>query len=298
MKKISTLILLLIGSFFASCSSDGDFEAMGVFESDEILLSSEISGKIVHFAAKEGDTLKKGDLIAKIDTTQQELHIKKLREDIKALEASLQDSSTQLAPLLEQIALAKSEQARISKLYAQKAGTKQNLDNANTELAYLQRDYEAKLQTMNLHNDNVNAKIAASKIEIALLEDDIQKAHIYAPINATLLEKYAFEAELSNANKVLGKIADMNNIYLKAYFIDTSLNKLALQDRVRVFVDYGTGYKEYEGVITYIASNAEFTPKSIMSKDERKNLVYAVKISVKNDGLLRLGSYGEVRLVD
>ena len=294
MKQILSVFLACL--IFVACSKESEFEAMGVFESDELLISSEVAGKIIEFQASEGEIFKKDEIIARIDTTRQELDKERLKAQILSLKASLQDSSTQLASLLEQIALAKDEFDRSSKLYKQSATTKQSLDKTSSNLAFLQKDYTAKLEAMKLHNENINAQIKALELSIALLDDEIARASIKAPINATLLEKYAFEGELASPNKPLFKLADMSKIYLKAYFIDTSINSLKLGDKLKVLVDFNQDYKEYEGVITHIASKAEFTPKSIMLKDERKNLVYAVKIAVQNDGFLRLGSYGEVRL--
>lgn len=242
------IVATLLG--LSACDNQHKFDAMGIFESDEILISSEISGKILDFDIKEGDIVKKGDVLGRIDSSQLELKRQKL-------EVEIQNATI--------------EQQRIERLYKANAGTKQNLDNANFRLESLRKERD-------------------------ILDDQIKRAEIIAPINGTILEKYAFSGELSSPNKPLFKIADMGNLRLKAYLIDTDLNRIKLNDKVSVFSDYGEEYKEYEGVISWISSEAEFTPKTIMSKDERKNLVYAVKINVQNDGYLKLGSYGEIKL--
>ncbi|RDU65974.1 hypothetical protein CQA53_04960 [Helicobacter didelphidarum] len=242
------VIAIMLG--LSACEKKQEFDAMGIFESDEVLIAAEISGRILDFDIKEGDLVQKGALLGRIDSVQ--LELKKAKLGVELQNALI-------------------EQKRLERLYKANAGTKQNLDNANFRLEGLHKEQD-------------------------ILDDQIQRAEIRTPIDGTILEKYAFNGELSSPNKALFKIADMKRLRLKAYLIDTDLSKVKLGDKVSIFSDYGEGYKEYEGVISWISSEAEFTPKTIMTKDERKNLVYAIKIDVENDGYLKLGSYGEIKL--
>ncbi len=294
MKQIVSFIVCVV--LFCACSDNKQFDAMGVFESDEVLVSSEVSGMILEFSAKEGDILEAGTIVGHIDSTQLELNIKRLEAQIRSLESQKVNIATQTAPLNAQIATAKSEKGRSERLVASNAATQKSLDDINAELSVLNSELESTTSTYENTNDSLDAEIARTKIEIDILKDNLGKTRIIAPINGTVLEKYAFEGELSSPNKALFKIADVETLRLKAYIIDTDLTKIKLGDEVAVFSDFGDDYKEYKGKISWISSKAEFTPKTIMTKDERKNLVYAIKVDVPNtDGLLKIGSYGEVR---
>lgn len=244
------IIMICMGLCFIACGDSKKFDAMGIFESDEILISSEISGKILDFNVKEGDKLTNGELLGHIDSLQLELKEKKIQLELQN---------------------ALIEQKRFEKLYQANAGTKQNLDNANLKVSLLEQ-------------------------ELQILQDQIERAQIRSPIDGVVLEKYAFSGELSTPNKILLRVADTQTLRLKAYINSVDLSRLKLGDEVRVFSDFGKEYKEYKGIITWIASEAEFTPKTIMTKDERENLVYAVKVDVQNDGYLKIGSYGEIIL--
>lgn len=280
----------------AACSSQNEFDAMGIFESDEIIVSSEISGKIIDLNLSEGEKLEQNALVGLIDTTQLELSLKALSEQIKALKAKKSDIEVQIAPLKEQLDTATRELERAKRLYQSEASTKKSLDDANSAFLLISKEINSKLSTMNLNNEALDADIARTQIQMAITQDNIQKAHIRSPILGQVLEKYAYAGELSSPAKPLFKIADTETLRLKAYIIDTDLTRAKLGDKIKVYSDFGEGYKEYEGVLSFISAQAEFTPKTIMSKDERKNLVYAVKIDVKNDGFLKIGSYGEIKL--
>ncbi|KAA6227238.1 MULTISPECIES: HlyD family secretion protein [unclassified Campylobacter] len=293
---MKNFLFSLIALFFMSCSLDTDFDAMGIFESDEILVSSEISGIIEKLNFKEGDELKKGELVGNIDNTQLRLEIKRLESEIVVLENKKYNIDKELAPLREQIKKANREKLRQSRLVSANSSTQKSLDDATSEFEILSKDLDAKLSSMTLFNNSLMAQIEESKTQIEILQDRIEKSLIKAPIDGVVLEKYAYEGELSNAQRAIFKIADIKIIRLKAYLIDTDLTRIKLGDEIRVFSDYGNEYKEYKGVITWISSKAEFTPKTIMSKDERKNLVYAIKVDVQNDGFLKIGSYGEIKL--
>lgn len=249
MSKIDAVIVC-IALFFSACEQRNTFDAMGIFESDEILIAAEVSGKILDFNVKEGDWLKNGELLGRIDTSQLELKQQKIELELQQ---------------------ALKEQERFLKLYQANATTKQNLENADLKVLLLQQESQ-------------------------IIADEISRAKIISPIDGVVLEKYAFNGELSTPNKILLRVANTQALRLKAYISNVDLSRIRLGDKVRVLSDFGEDYREYEGVITWIASEAEFTPKTIMTKQERHNLVYAVKIDVQNDGYIKIGSYGEVLL--
>ncbi len=292
--KLCMLVLMVA---LSACRDSNEFDAMGVFESDEILVSSEISGKIVLFQIREGDSLKKDEVVGEIDSTQIELNLHKLQEQIAQLTSKKIDIDTQLSPLREQIKTAEREKARVERLVKSNASTQKSLDDAVSQLDLLRKQLDSNLSSMQLSNQAIDAEIERTKIDIQIYEDNLKKSKIISPIDGVVLEKYAFEGELSSPNKALFKIANVQTLRLKAYIIDTDLTKIKLGDEVSVFSDFGKEYKEYKGKISWISDKAEFTPKTIMSKVDRNNLFNAIKIDVPNtDGLLKIGSYGEVKL--
>ena len=256
MKNIAKICAVCgIMVLFSACGNEGDFDAMGIFEADEVLVSAEVSGKITEFSALEGANLMQGDIAVKIDSTQIALNKEKL-------ELQLQNASA--------------ESTRLKRLYKANAGKKKDYDNA-------------LLQEMVLSK------------ELEILRDTLEKTQILAPINGVVMEKYALVGELATPAKPLFKIANIETLRLKAYFTNADISKIALGDKVRVFVDFDKDLAEYEGKIVWISPKAEFTPKTIMTKDERENLVYAVKIEVANKSqngknLIKIGSYGQVKL--
>lgn len=243
--------IMLAAFAMSACSNESEFDAMGMFEADEVVVSAQSSGEIVEFLANEGQNFTQGELCARIDTTQLELTRQKLE---------LQHKN------------ATSERARLQRLYRANAGTKKSYDDA-------------------LLNEQILAK------ELDLLADSIEKARVKAPIYGIVLEKYTNLGEFASPAKPLFKLADTSKLRLKAYLINADISKVALGDEVRVFADYDGGLKEHKGVISWISPKAEFTPKTVMSKNERENLVYAVKIDVPNpQGELKIGAYAQIKL--
>lgn len=301
MTQIKTTIKKLsIGAFIilaiASCGDKNkNFDAMGVFESDEILVSSEIGGKIVKLDLREGDRLEKGVPVGQIDITQLQLSKDQLLKQVASALSKKVDIDKQTAPTLQQIKTAEIEKARTTRLLKADAATQKNLDDINAELSLYKRQLEALLSSYSLTNKSIDNEIDGMNFQIGVIDDNIKKATISSPINGTVLEKYAYAGEISASGKPLFKIADVDTLRLKAYIIEPQLTKVKLGDSVKVLVDFGDKMNEYPGVVTWISDTAEFTPKTIMTKDERKNLVYAIKIDVKNDGYLKIGSYGEVK---
>ena len=202
----------------------------------------------------------------------------------------------QVAVTREQIAKAELERKRSLNLLAQNAGTQKQVDDVESQLAVLKKQLEAQLSTLNLGNQGVTEEGDAAEIQIRQIEDQLEKCRIVSPISGTVLTKYAERGEVTAQGKPLFKVADMKHVFLRAYVSGDQLSTVKLGQTVKVYADYGAeDRKEYKGKITWISGQAEFTPKTIQTRDERANLVYAVKIAVENDGLLKLGMYGEVK---
>lgn len=285
----STLLLI-------SCkSSKTDFDASGVFEATEVIVSSESSGKILDFSIQEGQEIKAGEKVGVIDTMQLYLQKMHLIANIKALKSKRPDIKTQIAAINEQISAATVEKNRIETLLQANAATKKQLDDINAQIAVLNKQLEAQKSTLSITNRGINEESSALEIQIAQVEDLLQKCRIVNPIDGTVLAKYAQQNEVTAPGKALYKIADTKNMILRAYITSEQLTQLKLGQKVKIKADYGDkGYKDYEGTISWISSKAEFTPKTIQTRDERANLVYAVKVAVPNDGYIKIGMYGGI----
>lgn len=288
---------LLVAGLLSSCGkSDADFDAAGTFESTEILVSSEAQGKILAFDILEGQELSANQQIGEIDSTQLYLKVKQLKANSKAVQNRKPDVKKQLAVLEQQIATARVELKRIQNLVAVDAVNKKQLDDINAQIAFLEKQRSAQQSTLDLTSNSISGEEDALQIQIEQLEDQLSKCHIISPISGTVLNKYAEAGELAIPGKTLFKIADTKNMFLRAYVTSDQLTTLKLGQKVKVYSDLGeTDSKEYAGTITWISAKAEFTPKTIQTRDERANLVYAVKIAVVNDGLIKIGMYGNVR---
>lgn len=291
------LALCLIGT--ASCASPPDYDAQGTFEATEVTVSSEGTGKILSLDVEEGDSLRAGQPVGQIDTLQLSLQRQEVRRQRAALAGSRPDLAAQTASLQEQIAGARTDRDRIARLLAEGAATQQQLDNLNTRLASLQGQLAAQKSTVGNSSSSIDEQMKGLDAKESALQDQIAKCTITAPISGTVLIKSAKPGEVTSFGRPLFRMADMDNIYLRAYFTSDQLSGLRLGQKVRVKADYGGGNeREYEGTVSYIASQSEFTPKTIQTRDSRANLVYAVKIAVKNDGLLKIGLTGNVYVGD
>lgn len=285
-----------IGSLMlASCGSKTDYDAQGTFEATEVTVSAEGTGKILSLNIEQGDSVTANRPVGLIDTLQLSLQLKELASQREALLKSRPDLSAQKASLLQEIAGTTTDRDRIQRLLQQGAATQQQLDNLNTKLSSLQGQLQALVSTMNNNTANLNEQANALEVRQDAIADQIEKCIISSPISGTVLAKIAEAGEVASFGKPLFKVADMDHMYLRAYFTSHQLSSLRLGQKVKVMADYGGGNeKEYPGTITFIATQSEFTPKTIQTKDSRANLVYAVKISVPNDGLLKIGLTGNV----
>lgn len=295
MKKIT----LLAGSLMmmAACNNTPDYDATGIFEATTVTISAETSGKILSFAPSEGDIVEQGETIAVIDTTLLVIQLKQIESQHTATKTSMPDISAQAKALRAQIDHARQECDRISRLLADGAATQKQYDDAQAQYNTLQGQLTALLSTLNKNRGTISDNAIAVGYQAEFIEEQIAKSVITSPLSGTVLVKYAEAGEFATPGRPLCKVADMNKIYLRAYFTAAQLADLKLGQHVTVIADFGGDEQyEYPGTIMWIAEESEFTPKSIQTKDSRANLVYAVKIAVKNDGRLKLGQYGEVRL--
>ena len=296
MKRLNsyTLMAAALLSLAACNRGDGNFDATGTFEATEILVSSEANGKIMELNIEEGDRLDAGTMVGYIDSTQLYLKKMQLSAGLRSVDIRKPDIRKQIAALEQQIATARTEQQRMENLVKAKAGNQKQVDDIVNNIKYLQKQLDAQYSTLNKTTGGADAEAESILYQIMQLDDQLQKSRIVTPQAGTVLVKYAEPGEGTAAGKPLYKIADTDLLYLRAYITADQLSKLKQGQTVRVFADYGADeQREYPGTITWISDKSEFTPKGIQTKDERANLVYAIKIAVKNDGYLKIGQYGE-----
>ncbi|MBO5800249.1 MAG: HlyD family efflux transporter periplasmic adaptor subunit [Paludibacteraceae bacterium] len=280
-----------------SCGNETEFDAQGTFEATEIVVSAEAVGKILNFEVEEGVEVIAGKMIGEIDGVQLHLQRKQLVAQQSALLNSRPDVKKQVASLKEQISKQKSELLRVENMLRDGAATQKQRDDIDAHIRVLEGQLEAALSTLVKNAASLDNSSSAMEAQIAALDDRIAKCSIASPINGTVLVKYAEAGEFATVGKPLMKVADMEKIYLRAYFTSDQLADIHLGDTVTVVADFGGDKRyDYEGRVSWIASECEFTPKTIQTKDSRANLVYAVKIAVKNDGRLKIGLAGEVNL--
>ena len=295
MKRIFICGVVMLLAF--ACGRDEDFDAMGPFEATEVTVSAEAAGRILDFSIEEGDTLSTYAQVGVIDTVQLYLQKLQLERQRASLKANRPDIAKQVASLQEQIDKQRTERRRVENLLKDNAATTKQLDDIDAQLNLLNRQLEARLSTLWNDAASIDENVSSIDVQIAQVEDKLLKCRIVSPIGGTVLAKYAETGELASVGRPLFKIADMNRIYLRAYFTSDQLADLQIGRNMTITADFG-GDKQYDypGRIVWIASESEFTPKTVQTRDTRANLVYAVKIAVENDGRLKLGMYGEVRL--
>ena len=299
--------LLLIG-----CNAnENEFDASGTFEADETIVSSEMPGKILSFNVEEGMQIAKDSIVGTVDPTNIDLQQQQVEASIKALNEKTADVNPQVQLLHDQLAVQQSqldnlvyERARIENLLKADAATKKQLDDINAQIDVAKKSMNVTQQQINVQKSNVatqNRSILSEaeslRKRVAQLQDQSQRANIVNPVNGTVITKYAEQGEVTSAGKALYKIADLSDLNLRAYVTGVQLPTIKLDQQVKVMIDQGEKrYKEYTGNIIWVSDKAEFTPKTIQTKEERANLVYAIKVKVKNDGFLKIGMYGEVKL--
>lgn len=291
--RFFTLGLLL----FTACNGNSvQYDASGTFETTEVIVSAEASGKILYLDIQEGDQVKENDILGVIDTMQTYLSKLQLQTNVKAVESRKTDVDKQIAVLTDQLSAATTEKQRIEKLLTANAANRKQLDDVNARISLLEKQIAAQRSSMERGNSSINKESSALEIQIAQLDDQLKKSYITSPIDGTILVKYAEKGEMASPGKALFKIADTENMILKAYVTASQFTQLKLGQDVSVLADFGEkDLREYKGKLIFISEKAEFTPKTVQTRDERNNLVYSVKIAVKNDGYLKIGMYGNVK---
>lgn len=297
MFKMKRTFLPLLAILTACTSQNGNYDATGTFDATEIIVSSEVAGAITEFDITEGVTVKKGEKVGVIDSTQLYLQKQQLLQNITVAEANRPAMNTQLAPLEEQLTKQIQEKKRIENLLKADAATQKQLDDINSAINVLEKQIAAQKNSLQNSLSGIDAQVEALRLQIAQLDDRLNKCIISSPIDGTVIAKYAQAGELTTAGRPLMKVADMNNVFLKAYLTSAQLMDVKLGQQVHVRADFGGGnYREYDGKIIWISDKSEFTPKNIVTSDDRANMVYAIKIAIQNDGYIKLGMYGELKL--
>lgn len=280
----------------ASCKDgNGAATASGTFEAEEITVSAEASGKLVSFTVREGQEVSEGQVLGQIDSLSLYLNKELLEQNIAALETGKPDVEAQIGVMKARLENGRHELDRFSRLLESDAATRKQYDDAEASVSVLEKQIEATESSLNSNIASIDAQIAGLKIQIAQAEDMLSKCRIVSPVDGTVLSKYAHEGELASAGKPLFKVADLEHVFLRAYFTSGQLKDISLGQDVKVTADFGGGkVREYPGKIVWISAKSEFTPKSIQTDDDRENLVYAVKVAVENDGYIKIGMFGKV----
>lgn len=279
-----------------SCGNEENTNsAYGTFEATETIVSAEANGKILELTINEGDQLETGQKVGYIDSTQLVLSKKQVMQNGKAILSGRPNIKIQIEASKEELENAITDKKRIENLVKGGVATQKQLDDANSKIAILQSKTEALKSQLSTTSNNLTEQSGTVGLQLAQIEDQLQKCKIINPVSGTVLTKYANVYEMAAIGKPIYKIADLSTIKLKAYITASQFAKIKIGDKVKVNSDTeDSNSKSYEGVVEWINSKAEFTPKTIQTKEERANLVYAIKIRVKNDGTLKIGMYGEV----
>lgn len=295
MTKIKIIFLGFIIALSACKKTSSEFDASGSFEADETIISSEATGIIKAFNLDEGFNLDSGQVIGYIDSLQLYLKKKQLNEQVTALLSKKPNVSIQLAALQSQLKNAETEKARITNLVNANAAPTKQLDDINNSIDVLRNQIEAQRSSLNISTESISKDTKPLEVQIEQLNDQLSKCTIVNPIKGTVLAKYAEQNEMTAPGKALYKIADLSTITLRAYITGDQLPLVKLNQKVTVSTDDGKGgFKKITGTVTWINDKAEFTPKTIQTKNERANMVYAIKVKVINDGTYKIGMYGEI----
>ena len=274
------------------------YDATGVFEATETTVYAEQTGALLTFNVEEGDTVGRNREVGLIDTTQLWLKMKQAEAMKSVYQSQKPEQEKQIAVTRQQLAKAKQDQQRYKELVADGAAPGKMLDDANSHVEVLQRQLDAQLSSLRVTTNALDKQMAAADVQADQLRDQLRKCHILVPAKGTVIEKYVERGEFVSAGKPLFRMADTENMFIRAYVTSAQLENIKTGQKATVFADYGNGgKKEYEGRVTWISSRSEFTPKTILTDDERADLVYAVKVAIKGDGYVKMGMYGEVLFV-
>ena len=294
------LMIMAVGlAVLASCGNkEKEYDATGTFEATETTVSAEQSGSLTRFDVNEGDVLAQGLEVGLVDTTQIWLKIKQAGATKQVYRSQRPDMEKQIAATRQQLAKAKQDQQRYKELVADGAAPSKMLDDATNQVAVLQKQLAAQVSTLNTQLSTLNSQLSTVDVQVSQLYDQLRKCHIKTPVAGTVLEKYVERGEFVATGKPLFKMADTEHMFLRAYVTSAQLKNIKVGQKAKVFADYGDGQKkEYEGVVSWISSRSEFTPKTNLTDDERADLVYALKVAINTDGYVKIGMYGEVKFI-
>ena len=294
MKRI--FIIVTAFALTACGNSKNDFDASGTFEATEVTVSSEQNGKILCLNINEGDRVDEGQEVGLTDTVQLYLNARQIGATKLVYATQRPDTEKQVAAIRQQLAKAEQEYQRFNGLWQDGAANRKQVDDASSQVDVLRKQLDAQLSTLKSSTQSLNAQMETADVKCLQVADQLRKCHISSPISGTVLSKYAEAGEFASVGKPLFKVADLYNMYLRAYVTSAQLSNVKIGQDVKVYADFGSGdRKEYDGKVTWISAKSEFTPKTILTDDERADIVYAVKIVVKNDGYVKIGMYGEVK---
>ena len=294
LKRIYLPLLVIVLTY--ACAPKNEFDASGTFESTEVIVSSQASGEIMRFDIQEGQRLDSAVEVGYIDTMQLYLRKQQMIENEAAVLVTRPDTNKEIAAIKQQIANAEKERKRTANLVKTDAVPQKQLDDMDEQLWVLKKQLVAQATSLSTNSKGIEEQSKTIYYQAQQLEDQIQKSRIINPTKGTVLTKYAEAGEVSSSGKPLYRIADLSVMTLRAYITNSQLSEVKIGQEVQVYVDNGDKtYKQMTGRVKWVSDKAEFTPKTIETKDERANLVYAVKIDVKNDGYIKIGMYGEVK---
>lgn len=297
MKKKRFILITTTAVILAACTGNGSrYDAEGSFEAEEVTVSAEATGKIIEFNIREGQEVTAGEKLGAIDSLQLCLSKLQLEKNAKSILSNRPDVGKQTAALKAQMKTLRQEKTRVENLLKDGAATQKQLDDINSQIRIVSAQLSAQKSALGNSAVSIDAQSSALDIQIAQIEDRIAKCRICSPVSGTVLSKYTNAGEFAAAGKPLFKVADLENVYLRAYLTSAQLATTRLGQKVKVYADFGgDNVHEYEGTVEWISPKSEFTPKNIQTSDERENLVYAVRIAVRNDGFIKLGMYGGIR---
>lgn len=298
--KIKFFLMSVVMTFTCSCTNEDQLkDATGVFEAIEVIVSSEANGRILSLNLTEGELVKESQVVGLVDSTQLHFNRLQLESSKVTVETNRPDTQAQIEATEREIAKQEKEKERIERLLAGDVATQKQLDDIESAILILKARLRSQKSSLSNSVDAVDAQSNTIDIQIAQLEDQIEKCKISSPIDGTVLVKYVEKGEVTGVGRALFKVADMENMILRAYVTSDQLLDLKVGQNLKVFAEFGKeDNREYEGKVSWISEKSEFTPKTIQTQDERANLVYAVKIAVKNDGYLKIGMYGGVKLAE
>lgn len=296
MQKI--YVLAGVALMMAACrGNEKAYDATGTFEATETTVYAEQSGALLSFSVNEGDMIEAGKEVGLIDTTQTWLKIQQLDATKEVYQSQKPDMERQIAATRQQLSKAQQDEQRYRELVADGAAPSKMLDDASSQVKVLQKQLDAQISSLSTSTRSLDKQTVAANVQIEQLRDMLRKCHIVTPTKGTVLEKYVERGEFVAIGKPLFKIADTEQMFMRAYVTSAQLQNIRIGQKVKVFADYGDGQKKaYDGTVSWISSRSEFTPKTILTDDERADLVYAVKVAIKSDGYVKIGMYGELKL--